>query len=339
MLDQLTICNKKSLDDFDASISGRHIGSPAKKIVKETVPFSNKTYDFSKINGELYWEERELEYEFEITANSPEELEAKKTAFSNWVTGVTEAEIHDPHIPDYHFVGTYEDMDFDDDESVEKTVATVRFKAYPYKIANTPTVKGISAVPVIETAGTITNTSDHRLVADFHTDTSLTIEMGNTKTVFSGVEPGVSTEFKNVITLEPGNNEFLIFDVDELKEYGVKHGTADANRYTASDLLSYLKYGDAILYRGYTIDQSAGIVVGTDPYNASVFTSMSTSALVSLLNSSINLYIHNGTKSDAASLERLGSYRSTSRISTTDMNVQVIYKNAKCSVQWHDEVL
>ena len=78
MIDQIKIGDKSSYDDFSASFSNRKIGKPKKKVIKETIPFSNITYDFSAINGELYWEERELEYTFEITADTPEELEELK---------------------------------------------------------------------------------------------------------------------------------------------------------------------------------------------------------------------------------------------------------------------
>ena len=66
MIDQLKIGAIGSYDKFGASVSERKIGNPKKKSIKDTVAFSNKTYDFSKIDGELYWEERPLEYIFEI---------------------------------------------------------------------------------------------------------------------------------------------------------------------------------------------------------------------------------------------------------------------------------
>lgn len=139
MLDQLKIGNVSSLD-FGASVTQRTIKAPAKKIIKETVPFSNTIYDFSAINGELYWEERELEYVFEIIADSPEELEAKKTAFSAWVMNVMNEYIYDPYEPNYHYIGTYSDMEYADEDCVEKTTATVKFFAYPYKVKNEETV-------------------------------------------------------------------------------------------------------------------------------------------------------------------------------------------------------
>ena len=106
MFDQLIIGNKASYDDFGASVAGRTIVPPKKKVVRETVAFSNRVYDFSAINGELYWEEQELEYVLEMTADSPEMLEAKKMAFSSWVMNAADEKIIDPFIAGYHFVGT-----------------------------------------------------------------------------------------------------------------------------------------------------------------------------------------------------------------------------------------
>ncbi len=140
LIDQLTIGDKSSFDDFMASLANRKIKMPAKKQIKETVPFSNKTYDFSDINGEVYWEERELEYIFEIIADNPELLEELKLKFADWIMNIKDEDIHDPFILDYHFKGTYNDMDFEDDEGLDKTTATVKFLAYPYKIANLPKV-------------------------------------------------------------------------------------------------------------------------------------------------------------------------------------------------------
>ena len=138
MLDQLIIGDKNSYDDFGASLASRKIGTPAKKKIRETIPFSNITYDFSKINGEIYWEDRELEYVFEMTAETPEKLEDTKAAFSDWVMNVFQEKLHDPFIPDFHFIATYESMSYDDEKGLDKTTATVKFTAYPYKIANIP---------------------------------------------------------------------------------------------------------------------------------------------------------------------------------------------------------
>ena len=180
MLDQLIIGEKASLDDFDASIAGRKIGEPTKKEIKDTVPFFNGAYDFSKINGELYWNERELEYAFEITADTPEELERKKTTFKNWVMNVFEEKLFDPHITDYHFLATYKDIDPADDESLEKTTITVKFTAYPYKIANDPTEYEFVIPAGTEKTVNIINGGIHKVTPTVIVDAAITLIVGDT---------------------------------------------------------------------------------------------------------------------------------------------------------------
>lgn len=179
MLDQLIIGDKASYDDFEASVSERSISTPKKKSIKETVPFSNITYDFSAINGEVYWEERELQYVFEILADTPEELEEMKTAFSNWIMNIQSQKVYDPFIENYHYLGTFESMDYADDESVEKTTATVKFLAYPYAIANTQTVY----THIVHAGSSVTvnayNGSAHRITPTIVTDAEIKLKLGN----------------------------------------------------------------------------------------------------------------------------------------------------------------
>lgn len=174
--DQLIIGTISSLE-FDASVMARSISAPEKKEIKETIPFSNVTYDFSAINGEVYWKERELEYVFEIIAPSPEELETKKSLFSNWVMNVMSEEIHDPFEPEWHYVGTFSGIDYEDDESVEKTTITVTFDAYPYKIANNPTAYVIRVPAANEITEKIINASGHRLTPTFTASIPLRVTM------------------------------------------------------------------------------------------------------------------------------------------------------------------
>ncbi len=179
MLDQLRIGKKASHDDFDASLKERRIHKPKKKIIRETVPFFSGSYDFSKINGELYWEDRTLEYIFEIIAPTPEELEEKKAAFSDWIMNVLEDELHDPYIPNYRFIATYDDMSDEDDESVEKTTISVTFSAYPYKIANDLTMYSFEIPAGTEIQKTVVNNSSHRITPKINAETELKIQLGD----------------------------------------------------------------------------------------------------------------------------------------------------------------
>ena len=203
-LDQLIIGNVSSYDDYEASVKERAVSQPKKKSIKESVPFSNKTYDFSKINGEVYWEERTLEYVFEITADSPEELEEKKLGFLSWIMNVFEEEIYDPFIEDYHFFGSYEDMEVDDSE-IEKSTITVTFKVYPYKIANAKKSQSFSVSKTKEITAKISNDSSHRVVPTFTSNVDFTLTLQNQSFALSA-----GTTTYHGIYLEVGINEIVI---------------------------------------------------------------------------------------------------------------------------------
>ncbi len=203
MLDQLIIGNLASCDDFDASVKERTNTPGKKKSIKETVPFSNITYDFSKINGELYWEERTLKYVFEITASTPEELEEKKSAFAAWVMNVMNEEIYDPFIENYHFIGTFDDIEYSDDDI--KSTITVTFTAYPYMISNTKKEYAFSLVNGAVTTARITNNSSHRITPTFVNDFPVTIQKGNVEFT---IDSGETTD--DTFQFEPGVTEVLI---------------------------------------------------------------------------------------------------------------------------------
>jgi hypothetical protein len=107
-----------------------------------------------------------------------------KIAFAGWVMNVAAEEIHDPFIPDYHFKGTFADMDFDDEEGMEKTTATVKFSAYPYKIANYPKIHEVS----VKAGGTetvhILNASHHPVTPTITASGAAVLTVGNTEYSF-----------------------------------------------------------------------------------------------------------------------------------------------------------
>lgn len=203
-MDQLIIGDKASFDDYGASMARRFIGMPTKKSIKETVPFSNVTYDFSAINGEVFWNERELEYVFEMMASTPEELEEMKTKFSGWVMNVFEDEIHDPFIPEYHFIGTYDDMKYEDDDGLDKTTVTVSFMAYPYKVANIPKTYTIDLETYYTKYVTIVNESAHKVSPSIKTTAACTVtfHLGDTAIKYETVLEGGGT-FVLGVDLEP----------------------------------------------------------------------------------------------------------------------------------------
>lgn len=200
MLDQVRIGDNFSLDDFDASMKERSISKPKKKTIKDTVAYSNVTYDFTEINGEAYWEESQLEYVFEIIADTPEELEEKKRKFLGWVMFVQAEELHDPYIQGYHFKATYDDIDIDDSE-IEKATITVKFSAYPYMIANRETVYTVTVAAGEEREATLINESAHKIIPTITATAPANIEKDN----FSYAIPK-GEMYDEAFELKPGDN-------------------------------------------------------------------------------------------------------------------------------------
>ena len=207
MFDQLIIGNRASYDDFEASVKERTIKDGAKKEIKDSVPFSNVTYDFSAINGEIYWEDKELEYVFEITADTPEELEVKKIAFKSWLMNVMGEKLYDPFILDYHFIATFKSIDIDDSE-IEKSTITATFTAYPYMIANQPKVYNVDIVDTGDSSTAtvaINNDSSHRITPTFVAEVACTAEIGGSS---YAIPAGETTD--DSFKLEVGVNTLVI---------------------------------------------------------------------------------------------------------------------------------
>ena len=160
MIKQLIINDKKSYDDFGLFIGTRNISSPKKKSIKESVPFSNVVYDFSNINGEIYWEERTLQYTFDIAELTTEEMESVKSKVLDWLLNVHDTDIYDPYIGNYHFHGSFDSNSWVEDFGAG--TITISFTVYPYKISNDD-INVIEEIGFSDT-GTLESSVDSELV-------------------------------------------------------------------------------------------------------------------------------------------------------------------------------
>ena len=133
-------------------------------------------------------------------------LEQKKQAFSNWVMNVMNEKIYDPFIPDYHYLGTYEDIDPDDDESLLKTTLTVKFTVYPYAIANEPKKYDFTITAGEEITAVVVNGSSHRIPFTVNASAAITAKLDNVSYSLPAGETKVNTVFlkegANTVTLK-----------------------------------------------------------------------------------------------------------------------------------------
>ena len=246
MIKQLIINGKRSYDDFGVYIATRKISQPKKKIIKETIPFSNVVYDFSNMNGEIYWEERTLEYSFDIAEYTTEEMEIIKSDLLDWLLNVHDADIYDPYIGDYHFHGSFDSDSWDEDFGAG--VLNVSFTVYPYKISNFDTTKtesfGVSENGVVE---------GNYSIAGLKID-GKSVQNG-TPTVNNSVE--IETMKNNVEILSCGKNLLNIHNISPAgyttTVNGIQYtlnddGSINVNGTASENAFLYFYYEDTELY-------------------------------------------------------------------------------------------
>lgn len=202
---ELIANGKKSYTDFGAYISGRKISLPKKKSITESPPFSNLTYDFSAINGELYWENRELEYSFDIAEFTTDEMETEKTKLTDWLLNIHDADIYDPYIGDYHYHGSFDSISWDEDFGAGTLTAV--FSVYPYKIANKAKVVALETAEGEEYKDfelVVKNNSSHRIMP-------VISSTGEYNIVFGGLSYSVHAgTYEETFYLAPGNNTLKV---------------------------------------------------------------------------------------------------------------------------------
>lgn len=165
--------------DLGFAISGRELSAPVLKSARKTVPFTNGSYDFSMVYGQLFYEDRELTYSFDVIG-CPKEVEAEVARLLGFLSSVHEADIHDDDRPYYHFRGSYGEAEVEWDESGEAATVTVTFLVYPFLISDDVCEKRVEVGDnVIENHGQPTRIT-------VVPDGTMTIQIGALKQTFNG---------------------------------------------------------------------------------------------------------------------------------------------------------
>ena len=125
--------NKHSYDDFNLIMIDRKIETP----IKEKIPYMNGYYDFSKLYGSDFYEERKLTYTFRLKGRDIRDINNKYTTVANWLTEGNKEPLFDDLFSGYYFLAECEgNIDFKE-LNINKKYATieVEFIAYPFKIS------------------------------------------------------------------------------------------------------------------------------------------------------------------------------------------------------------
>ena len=136
---QIKYAGRYSYDDFGLYIgmetdteTGREPARP--RIIRETIPFMNGSYDFSRVGGKTVYDDQTLRYTFIIHGRDMTVVQDKAAALDEWLSG-TETELYDTAYPGWKFVGvSYMGMSAVEYYSSNRTLGkvSVEFTSSPY---------------------------------------------------------------------------------------------------------------------------------------------------------------------------------------------------------------
>lgn len=135
--------DQHSYRDLGLTISARDVGAPNKAKVKQTLPFSNKTYDFSHLYGAQVFEERQMTYTFDLMKpgkiDTNTKLNVIKTRIVNWLANSQGKQpLYDDVYPQYYFLAEVETGSGFTNENWTSGKLEVTFTAYPFMISELP---------------------------------------------------------------------------------------------------------------------------------------------------------------------------------------------------------
>ena len=210
--DGFKVSGKHNFWDFASCVASSDSGKPEKKFVTATVPYMSGFYDLSKIYGAIAYESRDVSYTFELLGDDMEDLQRQKTNLLDWLGLVHDEPIYDDTQPNYHYVGSFYEADWEEDETGESGTLTVTFKCQPFLIADRATEESLSV-------GTHTVVNNGQQVSVFAKANS-----GSATVKINGVIQAVTTtEQRLTAQLQPGENEVVVTSNSVTLRYYERH--------------------------------------------------------------------------------------------------------------------
>ena len=210
--DGFKVSGKHNFWDFASCIASSDSGKPEKKFVTATVPYMSGFYDLSKIYGAIAYESRDVSYTFELLGDDMDDLQRQKTNLLDWLGLVHDEPIYDDTQPNYHYVGSFYEADWEEDETGESGTLTVTFRCQPFLIADRATEESLSV-------GTHTVVNNGQQVSVFAKSSS-----GSATVKINGVIQAVTTtEQRLTAQLQPGENEVVVTSNSVTLRYYERH--------------------------------------------------------------------------------------------------------------------
>lgn len=107
---QIKFGGKWSLEDFGVLIgqgtdTNTAVELAKPRILRETVPFMDGSYDYSRMSGKLVYDDRTLRYTFIISGHTRSDVVEKARQLDNWLGSVTDTELYDTDYSHWKFTG------------------------------------------------------------------------------------------------------------------------------------------------------------------------------------------------------------------------------------------
>lgn len=138
---ELKIIEKFDFFDFDSREGGwwlvsRSAPSPMEKEILEVIPYSQGVLDFSMINNDRYFNNRDVTYQLIYVGADYPTRKGLENGLKDKLMTKGIGVINDTHDANLHWLGKCKSVSVDDDQKNQKLTATIVFDCYPYAISD-----------------------------------------------------------------------------------------------------------------------------------------------------------------------------------------------------------
>ena len=114
----------------------RDAPTPSEKEITESVPYMQGVYDFSTLNFDRYFDNREVTYQVMLFENEYENRKHPEQDIKRSLMKLDIQPLYDTHDQGYHWLGKCKSVTVEDDAEKGTLACTVVFDCYPFAIYN-----------------------------------------------------------------------------------------------------------------------------------------------------------------------------------------------------------
>lgn len=117
-------------------VTQREAPTPSEREIVETVPYMQGVYDFSQLNGQRFYENREITYQVILFEKKYPNRKIAEQEIKRQLMQLGIQNLYDSHDKGYHWSGKCKSVSVDDDEAKGTLSCSIVFDCYPFAISN-----------------------------------------------------------------------------------------------------------------------------------------------------------------------------------------------------------